>query len=61
MRPPTTPETTAEWNKVIEAGIEVMTVEEAAERGDIIQILLPDELQGGLPGTSSAHLQEGTP
>ncbi len=46
LRPPTTLETSAEWNKVIEAGIEVMTVEKAAERGDIIQVLLPDELQG---------------
>jgi ketol-acid reductoisomerase len=60
LRPPTTPETTAEWNKVIEAGIEVMTVEEAAERGDIIQILLPDELQGRVYREQVApHLQEG--
>ncbi|MDH7479947.1 MAG: ketol-acid reductoisomerase, partial [Syntrophomonadaceae bacterium] len=45
LRPPTDEETTAEWNKVVAAGIPVMTVEEAAQAGDIIQILLPDERQ----------------
>jgi len=45
LRPPTTEETTAEWKKVEAANIPVMTVEEAAEKGDIIQILLPDERQ----------------
>ena len=48
LRPPTTEETTAEWNTVVNAGIPVMTVEEAAQAGDIIQILLPDELQAGV-------------
>ncbi|NPV89994.1 MAG: ketol-acid reductoisomerase [Firmicutes bacterium] len=48
LRPPTTEETTAEWNQVVAAGIPVMTVEEAAQEGDIIQILLPDELQAGV-------------
>jgi ketol-acid reductoisomerase len=60
LRPPTTPETTAEWNKVIEAGISVMTVEEAAQQGDIIQILLPDELQGRVYREQVApYLKEG--
>lgn len=34
-----------EWDRVIAAGIEPMTVAEAAAAGDIIQILLPDETQ----------------
>ncbi|HZK86610.1 MAG TPA: ketol-acid reductoisomerase, partial [Syntrophomonas sp.] len=37
--------TEQEWNKVIAAGITPMTVAEAAQVGDIIQILLPDETQ----------------
>lgn len=60
LRPPTTPETTAEWNKVIEAGIPVMTVEEAAQQGDLIQVLLPDEIQGRVYREQIApYLQEG--
>jgi len=45
LRPPTDEFTTTEWNKVKAAGIEVMTVEEAAQKADIIHILVPDELQ----------------
>lgn len=48
LRPPTDEETTTEWNKVVAANIPVMTVEEAAQAGDIIQILLPDERQAGV-------------
>ncbi|NLK52062.1 MAG: ketol-acid reductoisomerase [Syntrophomonadaceae bacterium] len=60
LRPPTTPETTEEWNKVIEAGIPVMTVEEAAQQGDIIQVLLPDEIQGRVYREQVVpHLKEG--
>ncbi|KUO71215.1 MAG: ketol-acid reductoisomerase [Desulfosporosinus sp. BRH_c37] len=33
------------WKRAVEAGLEVMTVPEAAARADVIQILLPDELQ----------------
>lgn len=33
------------WKRAEEAGLEVVTVSEAAARADIIQILLPDELQ----------------
>ncbi len=33
------------WEKAEEAGMTVMTVAEAANQGDLIQILLPDELQ----------------
>jgi len=43
LRPPKDAETTAEWEKVQKANIPVMTVEEAAAEGDLIQILLPDE------------------
>jgi len=34
-----------EWNAVIAAGITPMTVAEASAAGDIIQVLLPDEVQ----------------
>ncbi|OLN32759.1 ketol-acid reductoisomerase [Desulfosporosinus metallidurans] len=35
----------ARWGRAEAAGFEVMTVEEAAKRADVIQILLPDESQ----------------
>ena len=35
----------SEWDRVIAAGIEPMTVAEAAAAGDVIHILLPDEVQ----------------
>lgn len=35
----------ARWSRAEAAGFEVMTVEEAAQRADVIQILLPDESQ----------------
>ena len=37
-----------EWNAVIAAGITPMTVAEAAQAAEIIQILLPDETQAGV-------------
>jgi ketol-acid reductoisomerase len=37
--------TQQEWDKVIAAGIQPMTVAEAAQAADVIQILLPDEIQ----------------
>lgn len=36
------------WHKAKEAGFEVMEAAAAAKAGDIIQILIPDELQGGV-------------
>ncbi len=36
------------FDKAKEDGFEVLTVEEAAAKADIIHILLPDELQGGV-------------
>ena len=33
------------WEKAEAAGMTVMTVAEAAEKGDLIQVLLPDEIQ----------------
>ena len=36
------------WTKAKEDGFEVMTISEAAERADIIQILLPDEFQADI-------------
>ncbi|MDO4539539.1 MAG: ketol-acid reductoisomerase [Syntrophomonadaceae bacterium] len=45
LRKPFDEATQQEWDRVIAAGIEPMTVAEAAAAGDIIQILLPDETQ----------------
>jgi ketol-acid reductoisomerase len=45
LRKPFNEATEKEWNAVIAAGIQPMTVREAAEAGDVIQILLPDEIQ----------------
>ncbi|NQU18013.1 MAG: ketol-acid reductoisomerase [Candidatus Saganbacteria bacterium] len=39
-------EGTPNWKNAQEAGFEVMSAAEAAKKGDIIQILIPDELQG---------------
>ncbi len=45
LRKPFDAASQAEWDRVIAAGIQPMTVAEAAQAGDIIQILLPDEAQ----------------
>lgn len=45
LRKPADDFTQQEWDKVIAAGITPMTVAEAAAAADIIQILLPDEIQ----------------
>lgn len=45
LRKPTDDFTQKEWDKVIAAGITPMSVAEAAAAADIIQILLPDEIQ----------------
>jgi len=45
LRKPSDDFTQQEWDKVIAAGITPMTVAEAAAAADIIQILLPDEIQ----------------
>ena len=39
-------EGTPNWKNAQEAGFEVMSAAEASKRGDIIQILIPDEIQG---------------
>ncbi len=46
LRKPFDDATQQEWDRVIAAGIQPMTTAEAAAAGDIIQILVPDELQG---------------
>ena len=38
----------ASWAKAEAAGLTVLTVAEAAQQADIIQILVPDEIQAGL-------------
>ena len=34
------------WDKVIEDGLDVSSISDAAKKGDIIHILIPDEVQG---------------
>jgi len=36
------------WNKVSDDGLKVMKVREASEAGDVVMILVPDEIQAGL-------------
>ncbi len=45
LRKPFNDATQSEWDAVISAGITPMTVAEAAQKADIVQILLPDEFQ----------------
>lgn len=45
LRKPFDDFTQEEWDKVMAAGIQPMTVPEAAQAADIIQVLLPDEIQ----------------
>jgi len=41
-------EGTPNWKNAQEAGFEVMDAAAAAKAGDIVQVLIPDELQGGI-------------
>lgn len=48
------------WQQAEAAGLEVMTVDKAAEKADIIQILLPDERQAEVYETEiKSYLTEG--
>ncbi len=38
----------ARWEKVVEDGLEVMEADRAAQTGDVVMILVPDEVQAGL-------------
>jgi len=60
LRKPFDDVTQAEWDAVIEAGITPMTVDEAAEKADVIQILVPDEIQARVYETQiKPYLQKG--
>lgn len=60
LRKPSDKFTEQEWNKVIAAGITPMSVAEAAEKADIIQILVPDQTQKQVYDEEiKAHLKEG--
>lgn len=60
IRKPVDDFTQKEWDKVIAAGIKPMTVVEAAQAADIIQILLPDEIQARVYKEEIApYLKEG--
>jgi len=51
---------TPNWKAAQEAGLEVMSAEEAAKRGDIIQVLIPDEIQGKIYKEAiRKHLKKG--
>ncbi|MCX5726043.1 MAG: ketol-acid reductoisomerase [Candidatus Saganbacteria bacterium] len=53
-------EGTPNWKLAQEAGLEVMGASEAAKRGDIIQILIPDELQAKVYKESiKKHMKKG--
>ena len=53
-------EGTPNWKNAQEAGFEVVWAEEAAKRGDIIQILIPDELQAKVYKESiKKHMKKG--
>lgn len=50
----------ARWNEAAEYGFEVMTVAEAAEKAQLIQILVPDQTQGAIYKESIAqHMTAG--
>ncbi len=53
-------EGSSSWAKAEEAGLKVMTMDEAAEEADLIMILVPDELQAKVYEESIApHLKDG--
>jgi len=53
-------EGTPNWKNAQEAGFEVMSAAEAAKRGDVIQMLIPDELQGKVYKESiKKHMKKG--
>lgn len=53
-------EGTPNWKLAQEAGFEVMTANEAAAKGDIIQVLIPDEVQGKVYKEAlKKHLKRG--
>ena len=48
------------WEKAEKAGLKVMTLSEACQAADLIQILLPDEIQGDVyKNEILPHLKEG--
>lgn len=48
------------WDRAVKDGFEPMAVEEAAEKGDIIHILIPDEFQAMVyENQIKSHLKEG--
>jgi ketol-acid reductoisomerase len=60
LRKPFDDATQKEWDKVIAAGITPMPVSEAAQQGDVIQVLVPDEIQAKVYKEEIApYLKEG--
>ena len=51
---------TPNWERAVQAGMTVMSADEAAAKGDLIQILVPDELQAKVYKESiEKHLKKG--
>lgn len=49
----------ASWKKAEEAGLQVMEVEEAAEKGNLVMMLVPDEVAADIYNTQVAkHMKE---
>ena len=60
IRKPIDDETQKEWDAVIAAGLQPMSVAEAAQAADIIHILLPDQTQAQVYNNEiKPYLQEG--
>jgi len=60
LRKPFDEVTQQEWDSVVAAGIKVMTTAEAAAAGDIVQILVPDEIQAKVYAQEiKPYLKEG--
>ncbi|NLO21653.1 MAG: ketol-acid reductoisomerase [Syntrophomonadaceae bacterium] len=60
IRKPIDEETQKEWDAVIAAGLQPMSVAEAAQAADIIHILLPDQTQASVYNNEiKPYLQEG--
>ncbi|MBN3033024.1 MAG: ketol-acid reductoisomerase [Candidatus Saganbacteria bacterium] len=53
-------EGTPNWDRAVKAGFKPMTAEAAAEQGDIIQMLIPDELQASVyKSVIAKHMKKG--
>ena len=59
LREPVDEPTTREWSQVKEDGLKPVTVEEAAQQAQFIQILIPDDIQARFTRSHQPYLEEG--